>query len=59
MTSKKTQTLTGRFTNRFSLSIGIETGPFSASKRDPREGHDNERPTGWNWSGLRSPVGRA
>jgi hypothetical protein len=32
--------------------------PGSASKRDPFMERDGERPTGWSWSGLRSPVGR-
>lgn len=32
--------------------------PGSACKRDPFVGCDGERPTGWSWSGLRSPVGR-
>jgi hypothetical protein len=37
----------------------LNRDPRSASKRDPFEGHGGERPTGWSWSGLRSPVGRA
>jgi predicted DNA-binding transcriptional regulator AlpA len=32
--------------------------PGSASNVDPLVGRDGERPTGWSWSGLRSPVGR-
>jgi hypothetical protein len=32
--------------------------PGSASNIDPLLGHDGKRPTGWSWSGLRSPVGR-
>lgn len=32
--------------------------PGSASKIDPLVVHEGERPTGWSWSGLRSPVGR-
>ena len=32
--------------------------PESACNRDPLVGLDGERPTGWSWSGLRSPVGR-
>lgn len=32
--------------------------PGSASKGDPFMERDVERPTGWSWSGLRSPVGR-
>ncbi len=32
--------------------------PASASNIDPLVVRDGERPTGWSWSGLRSPVGR-
>lgn len=32
--------------------------PGSASNIDRLVVRDGERPTGWSWSGLRSPVGR-
>jgi alpha-beta hydrolase superfamily lysophospholipase len=35
-----------------------KTDPRSASNFDPLVAHGGERPTGWSWSGLRSPVGR-
>ena len=44
---------------RFNCQSALNRDPQSASKRDPFEGHSGERPTGWSWSGLRSPVGRA
>jgi len=33
--------------------------PESACNRDPLVGLDGERPTGWSWSGMRSPLGGA
>jgi hypothetical protein len=35
-----------------------KTDPRSASNFDPLVTLGGERPTGWSWSGLRSPVGR-
>lgn len=50
---------------RLSLSVpkrscqsARKTDPRSASNFDPLVAHGGERPTGWSWSGLRSPVGR-
>ena len=40
------------------LSIGSEWGPWIGVQTGPLLGHDGKRPTGWSWSGLRSPVGR-